>query len=46
MMLFLIGLELEPAMLWKLRKLIVGLGGLQVILTTGALTAIGLTIRL
>jgi len=41
MMLFLIGLELEPEMLWKLRKLIVGLGGLQVILTTGALTAIG-----
>jgi monovalent cation:proton antiporter-2 (CPA2) family protein len=41
MMLFLIGLELEPAMLWKLRKLIVGLGGLQVILTTAALTAIG-----
>lgn len=42
MMLFLIGLELEPAMLWKLRKLIVGLGGLQVLLTTSILTAIGL----
>lgn len=42
MMLFLIGLELEPAMLWKLRKLIVGLGSLQVVLTTGALTAIGI----
>lgn len=42
MMLFLIGLELEPSMLWKLRKLIVGLGGLQVILTTSALICIGL----
>ncbi|MCE0724116.1 MULTISPECIES: monovalent cation:proton antiporter-2 (CPA2) family protein [Legionella] len=44
MMLFLIGLELEPAMLWKLRKLIVGLGGLQVLLTTSILTAVGLMI--
>ncbi len=44
MMLFLIGLELEPIMLWKLRKLIVGLGGLQVILTTAALTTIGMLI--
>src|SRR3989337_1645297 len=34
MMLFLIGLELEPQLLWKLRKAILGLGGLQVILTT------------
>lgn len=42
MMLFLIGLELEPVMLWKLRKLIVGLGGLQVIMTTTALTALGI----
>ncbi|WP_115707026.1 monovalent cation:proton antiporter-2 (CPA2) family protein [Legionella sainthelensi] len=42
MMLFLIGLEVEPAMLWKLRRLIVGLGGLQVVLTTGILTAIGI----
>lgn len=41
MMLFLIGLELEPQMLWKLRKLIVGLGGLQVGITTLALTSIG-----
>jgi len=30
MMLFLIGLELEPKILWKLRRGIVGLGGLQV----------------
>jgi glutathione-regulated potassium-efflux system ancillary protein KefC len=42
MMLFLIGLEMEPNMLWKLRKLIVGMGSLQVLLTTCTLTAIGL----
>jgi monovalent cation:H+ antiporter-2, CPA2 family len=34
MMLFLIGLELEPERLWKLRKSILGLGGLQLVLTT------------
>lgn len=33
MMLFIIGLELEPELLWKLRKPIVGLGGLQVAVT-------------
>lgn len=42
MMLFLIGLELEPPMLWRLRKLIMGLGSLQVLLTTVALTLLGL----
>lgn len=44
MMLFLIGLELEPKMLWKLRKLIVGLGSLQVLLTTSAFTIIGIAL--
>ncbi len=34
MMLFLIGLELQPALLWRLRKSIVGLGSLQVLGTT------------
>jgi monovalent cation:proton antiporter-2 (CPA2) family protein len=34
MMLFLIGLELEPSLLWRLRKSIMGLGSLQVIGTT------------
>ncbi|GLS90775.1 potassium transporter [Psychromonas marina] len=34
MMLFLVGLELQPSRLWKLRHSIVGLGGLQVTLTT------------
>ncbi|WP_017446540.1 monovalent cation:proton antiporter-2 (CPA2) family protein [Gayadomonas joobiniege] len=37
MMLFLIGLELHPARLWRLRKSILGLGGLQVILTAAAI---------
>ena len=34
MMLFLVGLELQPSRLWKLRHSILGLGGLQVTLTT------------
>ncbi len=34
LMLFLIGLELQPQVLWRLRKKIVGLGGLQVLFTT------------
>lgn len=33
MMLFLIGLELKPSLLWKMKNSIFGLGGLQVILT-------------
>ena len=38
MMLFLIGLELEPAHFWKMRTRILGLGSLQLVLTTLALT--------
>ena len=34
MMLFLVGLELEPRMLWGMRNKLVGLGGLQVALTS------------
>jgi len=34
MMLFVIGLELEPALLWRLRAPILGLGGLQVVGST------------
>lgn len=33
MMLFVVGLELQPALLWRLRAPILGLGGLQVVLT-------------
>ena len=40
MMLFLVGLELQPARLWKLRHSILGLGGLQVILTTGIIFSV------
>jgi CPA2 family monovalent cation:H+ antiporter-2/glutathione-regulated potassium-efflux system ancillary protein KefC len=34
MMLFLIGLELQPSMLWRMRSRLLGLGGLQVLATT------------
>jgi CPA2 family monovalent cation:H+ antiporter-2/glutathione-regulated potassium-efflux system protein KefB len=34
MMLFVIGLELEPSLLWKMRTSILGLGGMQVLLTS------------
>src|SRR5436190_1532763 len=33
MMLFVIGLELRPALLWQMRRPILGLGGLQVVAT-------------
>ena len=39
MMLFLIGLELEPKALWDMRHRLIGLGGLQVVVSTMALTA-------
>lgn len=46
MMLFLIGLELEPTRLWKIRKLIFGLGGAQMIITTAIFFIAGLALRL
>ncbi len=46
MMLFLIGLELQPSLLWRLRGPILGMGGLQVGLTTGALMALGVALGL
>ena len=42
MMLFLIGLELQPAMIWRLRKPILGMGGLQVALTATLIMAAAL----
>jgi len=42
MMLFLIGLELQPNLLWRLRIPILGLGGLQVLITTGIIFGITL----
>lgn len=44
MMLFLIGLELKPSLLWKLRKSIFGLGGGQVVLTALIIGAISLAV--
>lgn len=46
MMLFLVGLELEPKLLWAMRHRLIGLGGLQVALTTAVLAAIGLMLGL
>lgn len=40
MMLFVIGLELQPSLLWRLRAPILGLGGLQVAVTTAVFAAI------
>src|SRR5580693_8006319 len=49
MMLFLVGLELRPNLLWRLRGPIVGTGGAQVILTTlviaGLAAALGIHIK-
>ena len=42
MMLFLVGLELEPKLLWSMRAKLLGLGGGQVGLTTLAVTAIAM----
>ena len=43
MMLFLIGLELQPALLWQLRAPILGMGGGQVGLTTLLIMGIAVT---
>ena len=42
MMLFLIGLELRPSLLWRMRVPILGLGGLQVAVTAIALMSIAM----
>src|SRR5215212_3101245 len=42
MMLFVIGLELRPALLWQMRHPILGLGGLQVLATTLVLGLVAL----
>src|SRR6187200_692324 len=46
MMLFLIGLELRPSLLWRLRVPIVGLGGLQFTCVGGAIAVIALAFGL
>lgn len=45
MMLFLIGLELEPRQLWAMRKRLLGLGGLQIAGTTVSLFLLGLLLN-
>ncbi len=42
MMLFIVGLELEPKRLWQMRRRLVGLGGGQVLLTTALIAVISL----
>ena len=42
LLLFLIGLELQPARLWKMRGTVFGLGGAQVAVTTALITGVGL----
>jgi monovalent cation:proton antiporter-2 (CPA2) family protein len=46
LMLFLIGLELEPQRVWRMRSAILGLGGLQVTVTTVLIAAIALAVGL
>lgn len=42
MMLFLIGLELEPRALWNMRHRLIGLGGAQLVLTMGLVMAVAI----
>ena len=44
MMLFLVGLELEPRLLWQMRARLLGLGGLQVGITALAVAAVALAL--
>ena len=46
MMLFLVGLELEPAKLWRLRGPILGVGGAQVLITAFVMMAAGMVFGL
>jgi CPA2 family monovalent cation:H+ antiporter-2/glutathione-regulated potassium-efflux system ancillary protein KefC len=41
MMLFLVGLELKPSLLWQMRTPIIGMGGAQVLLTFAAIALAG-----
>jgi monovalent cation:proton antiporter-2 (CPA2) family protein len=44
LMLFLIGLELNPSRLWVLRRAVFGLGGAQVLAVTAAFAGVGLAL--
>jgi len=39
-LLFVIGIELKPSRLWQMKRMVFGLGSLQVVITGGVLTAI------
>src|SRR6218665_617051 len=45
MLLFVIGLELDPSRLWRMRRSIAGLGGLQVGVTTIVLAALSMLLQ-
>jgi len=44
MMLFLVGLELQPSLLWRLRGPILGMGGAQVGITVAAVATLAMTL--
>ena len=44
MMLFLVGLELQPRMLWEMRSKLLGLGGLQVVMTAALVMVIAMVL--
>ncbi|KEI72022.1 monovalent cation:proton antiporter-2 (CPA2) family protein [Endozoicomonas elysicola] len=46
MMLFLVGLELQPQALWSMRHKLLGLGGLQVTMTVAVVTGVALAFGL
>ncbi len=46
MLLFVIGLEMQPRTLWGMRDKLIGLGGLQIGLTTAAITGAGMFLGL
>ena len=45
-LLFLIGLEVQPSLLWRLRTAIFGIGSAQVIATTGLFTGVAMAVGL
>ncbi len=46
MMLFLIGLELRPNLLWQMRRSIFGLGGLQLLISAAAIAGVAVVLGL
>ncbi len=44
MMLFLVGLELQPSLLWRMRGPLLGMGGAQVLVTTGIGMAVAMAL--